>query len=161
MDTFEMFLRRKRVDLVRETEGGGGVVSEDSQREDGTGVWEETPGGSAGGTSSEAMSSKSPAPSSRSVSFEGWGCFFPKRLREKARAKSRDGSKEGVELRREPRRPRGSFDWRKLCADVVCSQVLQIRTCEGVPVGKSATFERNRVSRKRDLCVSAGWNFGM
>jgi hypothetical protein len=35
IDTLDRFLRRKRVDFVREIDGWGGVVIEDSQREDG------------------------------------------------------------------------------------------------------------------------------
>lgn len=125
MDTLDRFLRRKRVDFVREREGCGGVVIEDS----GWGAQ------SVGGRSSGAMSSKSPACSSTGG---GGGCFFAKRG--KARARRREGSNECVELRREPRRPRGSFDCRKLCADsVVCSQALEIRTCEeGRSTGQQA-----------------------
>jgi hypothetical protein len=36
MDTLDMFLRRKRVDFVREREGWGGVVIDDSEREEWT-----------------------------------------------------------------------------------------------------------------------------
>lgn len=48
IDTLDRFLRRKRVDFVREIDGWGGVVTEDWQREDGkwsSGVREEAGGG--------------------------------------------------------------------------------------------------------------------